>query len=290
MKSGSKYIGAHVSVEGGIFNAPLNAHAIGAKAFACFTKSQKRWFSNPYSAADIVSFKENLKNVGILPENILAHAGYLINLGHHDVKSRTLSIKALTDEVKRCEVLGIEKIVFHPGYHLKVITETNCLDNIAASINKILAATKKVILVIENTAGQGSCLGYKFEHLAYLIDKTKDKKRIGVCIDTAHLFASGYDFRTSKKFAQVFDEFAKTVGFSYLKGVHVNDSKTDLGSFVDRHESIGSGTIGIEPFKLLMKDSRFNNMPLILETPNPEIWDKEIELLSRLKSGFKTSF
>ena len=277
-----KYIGAHISIEGGIFNAPLRAKKIGAKAFACFTKNQKRWSSSPYTVEDVCKFKDNLKESEILPTHILAHSSYLINLGHHDEKCRAQSIAALIDEVKRCEQLGIEKIVFHPGNHLKVITEAACLNYIATSINAVLAATNRVILAIENTAGQGSSLGYKFEHLGYLISETIDKSRIGVCIETCHLFESGYDFRTEKGFAKVWQQFAKTIGFSYLKGMHLNDSKNDLGSLVDRHDSLGKGKIGLEPFKFLMQDSRFDNLPLILETVDPLIWDDEIKLLYSL--------
>lgn len=274
-----KYIGAHVSIEGGIFSAPLNAKEIGAKAFACFTKNQKRWFSKPYTEEDISKFKNNLHTSGILASHVLAHSGYLINLGQPDAGKRESSINALIDEVNRCEQLGIEKLIFHPGSHLRVVSEEECLNYIAGSINAVLAATNKVTLVIENTAGQGSNLGYKFEHLADLISKTNDKNRIGVGIDTCHLFVSGYDFRTREQYKKIWDQFDEVVGFGYLKGIHLNDSKADLGSLLDRHDSIGKGKIGIEPFKLLMQDARFDNMPLILETIDPTIWEQEIKLL-----------
>ncbi len=274
-----KYVGAHVSIEGGVFNAPLRAKKIGAKAFACFTKNQKRWASKPYTEEDIFKFKDNLKTSGILPSHILAHSSYLINLGHYDEKARAQSIDALIDEAKRCEWLGIEKIVVHPGSHLKAISETACLNYIAASINVVIAATNKVVVVVENTAGQGGNVGYRFEHLAHLINEVHDKSRVGVCIDTCHLFASGYEFRTEKKFAEVWQKFTDIVGFSYLKGMHLNDSKSVLGSLVDRHESLGKGEIGLQPFEFLMKDKRFDNLPLILETVDPLAWDKEIKLL-----------
>ncbi|MDR1057029.1 MAG: deoxyribonuclease IV [Coxiellaceae bacterium] len=275
-----KYIGAHVSIARGIFNAPLRAQEIGAKAFACFTKNQKRWQSRPYVVDNIIKFKTNLKTSGILPAHILAHAGYLINLGSPEESRRQISIASLIDEVKNCEQLGIEKLVFHPGSHLRIISEENCLDLIAAAVNKILFNTDKVTLVIENTAGQGSNLGYKFEHLAYLIDKINDKSRIGVCIDTCHLFASGIDFRTECEYTTGWDYFNKTVGFNYLKGLHLNDSQGSLGSFRDRHESLGEGHLGLKPFKLLMQDSRFDDLPMILETADPTIWSQEIKLLS----------
>ena len=274
-----KYIGAHVSIEGGIFNAPLRAEKIGAKAFACFTKNQKRWVSDPYTPKDIFEFKSNLKNSGILSIHVLAHSSYLINLGHPDEKRREQSINTLIDEVHRCEQLGIEKIVFHPGSHLGLTTEEICLNYIASSINEVISATSKVILVIENTAGQGSNLGYKFEHLAYLISKVNDKSRIGVCIDTCHLFVSGYDFSTKINYEKVWSQFNAIVGFNYLKGMHFNDSKSDLGALVDRHDSIGKGKIGVEPFKFFMQDSRFDDLPLILETVDPLLWNEEIKLL-----------
>lgn len=277
-----KYIGAHLSIEGGVFNAPLRAKAIGARAFACFTKNQKRWVSNPYTSEDIEKFKENLQLSGISSNHILAHSSYLINLGHFDEKNRLQSVNSLIDEVHRCEQLGIEKIVFHPGSHLRSITEEECLDNIALSINAVLEATDKVILVIENTAGQGGNVGYRFEHLADLINQAQDKNRVGVCIDTCHLFVSGYEIRTKINYEQVWEYFEKTIGFNYLRGVHLNDSKTGYGSFVDRHESIGKGQLGLEPFKFLMQDPRFDNLPMILETVDPLIWDEEIRLLYSL--------
>jgi len=278
-------IGAHVSTEGGVFNAPLEAQKIGAKAFSFFTKNQRRWFSKPYTPEVIFKFKSNLQKVGILPQNVLPHSSYLINLGHPEEENRKKSLNAFVDEIKRCEQLGLNKLVFHPGSHLRSITEIKCMDRIADSINEAISATNRVILVIENTAGQGSNLGYKFEHLAYMIDKTSDKSRVGVCIDTCHLFVSGYDFTTQVKYQKVWQEFADIVGFKYLKGMHLNDSKSDLGSRLDRHESIGQGKIGLEPFKFLMQDSKFDDMPLILETVDPTIWDKEIELLYNLAKG-----
>jgi len=274
-----KYIGAHVSIEGGIFNAPLKALEIGAKAFACFTKNQKRWQSKPYDSEDIARFRTNLEASGVLPAHVLAHSSYLINLGNPDKNRRKISIDAFIDEINRCKQLGIEKLVFHPGSHLRLISEENCLDLIASSINEALISTDKVTLVIENTAGQGSNLGYKFEHLAYLINQAIDKSRIGVCIDTCHLFVSGMDFRTKDKYTKIWNRFARIIEFSYLKGLHLNDSQNDLGSFKDRHESLGKGKLGLQMFKFLMQDPRFDNLPLILETKNPLIWDQEIKLL-----------
>jgi deoxyribonuclease IV len=274
-----KYIGAHVSIEGGISNAPLRAEKIGAKAFACFTKNQRRWHSAPYMPEEMLKFKDNLKKSGILGAHVMAHSSYLINLGHPDQQRRETSIDALIDEVNRCEQLGIKLLNFHPGSHLREITEEESLNNAAESINVVLAATNKVILVIENTAGQGSNLGYKFEHLAHLISKVKNTKRIGVCIDTCHLFVAGYDFRNKKEYNKTWDKFNEIVGFGFLKGLHLNDSQRALGSGIDRHEMIGKGKLGYESFKLLMQDHRFDSMPLILETTDPSIWHEEIKLL-----------
>jgi deoxyribonuclease IV len=274
-----KYIGAHVSTQGGIFNAPLEAEKIEAKAFAFFTKNQRRWFGAPYEQADIFKFKANLKQSGISAQFILAHSNYLINLGHPDKQRRKISIDALIDEINRCGQLGVNLLNFHPGSHLRELTEEECLNYIAESINTVLIATKNTILVIENTAGQGSNLGYKFEHLAYIISLVENKSRIGVCIDTCHLFASGYDFRKKKEFNKTWYQFDEIVGFNYLKGLHLNDSEKELGSKLDRHASIGRGKLGLEPFKLLMQDTRFDNMPLILETSDPMLWQTEIKLL-----------
>lgn len=274
-----KYIGAHVSSSGGVFNAPLNATKIGATAFALFTKNQRQWVAKPYSNDDIDNFKKNLQESKILPKHVLPHDSYLINIGNADKEKRQKSIDALIDEVNRCDALGLDRLNLHPGSHLKVISEEECLDNIANSSNYVLDNTENVKLVFENTAGQGSNLGYKFEHLAYIIDKIEDKSRVGVCIDTCHTFASGYDIRTKETYNQTFNAFDKIVGFKYLMGMHINDSKSELGSRVDRHHSLGEGHIGINFFKMLMQDSRMDDIPLVLETINSDIWKEEIALL-----------
>ncbi len=274
-----KYIGAHVSASGGVENAPLNAHKIGATAFALFTKNQRQWVAKPLTEKSINLFKERCDKYGYKKGQILPHDSFLINLGHPEKEPLEKSRKAFLDEVQRCELLGIDRLNFHPGSHLKKITEEKCLDIIAESINITLDKTEGVIAVIENTAGQGTNLGYRFEHLAHIIDKVEDKSRVGVCIDTAHTLASGYDIRTVDSFTQTFESFENIVGFQYLKGVHVNDSKKDLGTRVDRHDSLGKGLMGTETFDLIMKDERFDNIPLILETPNQDIWTDEIKYL-----------
>ncbi len=277
-----KYIGAHVSASGGVEYAPINAHNIGATAFALFTKNQRQWYSAPLSAESISKFKENCKKYGYLPHQILPHDSYLINLGNPDDDALQKSRGAFVDEMQRCEQLGLDRLNFHPGSHLNNIGEEDCLKTIAESINIALNKTKGVTTVIENTAGQGTNLGFRFEHLAAIINYVEDKSRVGICIDTCHTFAAGYDITTELGFNFTFDEFERIIGFKYLKGMHINDSKKECGSKVDRHESLGKGFIGINAFKMIMHDSRFDNIPLILETPNDEIWADEIQLLKKL--------
>lgn len=275
----SKFVGAHVSASGGVYNAPINAQKIGAKAFALFTKNQRQWMAKPLDAKTVDLFFKNLEESKIDTKHILPHDSYLINLGHPEQQKREKSLEAFIDEVNRCSLLGLKMLNFHPGSHLKKISPEQCLDLISESINKTLDVTEGVTLVIENTAGQGSNLGYRFEHLAYLIDKCEDKSRIGVCLDTAHLFGAGYDIRDEASYNKTMQEFDKIVGFEYLRGMHINDSKAKLGSRVDRHHSLGKGEIGLEAFRLIMNDDRLDNIPLILETIDESIWDQEIELL-----------
>lgn len=277
-----KYVGAHVSASGGVENAPLNAKSIGAKAFALFTKNQKQWSAPPLSTKNIDLFKKNCFENGFDPAQILPHDSYLINLGHPESEGLEKSRNAFCDEMSRCQQLGLTLLNFHPGSHLNKISPDECLRRISESINIALSATDGVCAVIENTAGQGSNMGFKFEHLAQIIELVEDKSRVGVCIDTCHALTSGYEIRTKSDFEKTFAEFDKIVGFSYLKGIHLNDSKKELASRVDRHDSIGKGFMGMELFELLMNDSRFDNLPIILETPDDTIWAQEIEILYSL--------
>jgi len=277
-----KYVGAHVSASGGVFNAPINAREIGAKAFALFTKNQRQWVAKPLDEKIISKFKAELEKSQILPKHVLPHDSYLINLGHPDEEKREKSLNAFIDELKRCEQLGLDRLNFHPGSHLKLISEDNCLELINESMNEALRQTNNVKLVVENTAGQGSNMGYKMEHLGYLMDNSIDKARVGVCIDTCHLFVSGYDFRSAKTYNETMEKFANIIGFEHLMGMHLNDSKPDLGSKVDRHHSIGEGKLGIEPFKFIMNDDRIDDIPMVLETIDDTIWAQEIELLYSL--------
>ncbi len=274
-----KYVGAHVSASGGVENAPVNAHEIGAKAFALFTKNQRQWFAKPLTEKSIHAFKENCTKYGYEPGHILPHDSYLINLGHPDPVALEKSRKAFLDEMQRCEQLGLDRLNFHPGSHLKKVTEEQCLETIAESINMALDKTSGVTAVIENTAGQGTNLGYKFEHLAYIIDLVEDKSRVGVCIDTCHTYTAGYNIKTAEGYENTFKLFDEIVGFQYLKGMHLNDSKKELGSRVDRHDNIGKGFLGEEVFRRIMNDPRFDDIPLILETPDDSLWAQEIALL-----------
>jgi deoxyribonuclease-4 len=293
----TKFVGAHVSASGGVDNAPLNAMAIGAKAFALFTKNQKQWVAKPLESETIDAFHRNLEKSGILPKHILPHDSYLINLGHPEIDKLEKSREAFIDELERCRILGLDRLNFHPGSHLVKLSlkdpayhdklmeaEFGCLDVIAESMNRAIEATKdsNVKLVIENTAGQGSNLGYRFEHLGHIIEKIEDKSRVGVCLDTCHTFTAGYDLRTRAAYDETMDAFGRIVGFEYLMGMHINDSKPKLGSRVDRHHSLGQGEIGWDTFGFIMNDPRMDDIPLVLETIDESIWAEEIKALYAL--------
>jgi deoxyribonuclease-4 len=274
-----KHIGAHVSAEGGVENAPLNAQAIGATEFAFFTKNQRRWESPPLSSKSIALFKENCAKTGYSPAQILPHDGYLINLGHPEAEALEKSRNAFIDEMQRAEQLGLSLLNFHPGSHLSAISVDECLRRIAESINLALDKTNGVTAVIENTAGQGSNLGFSFAHLAQIIDKVEDKSRVGVCMDTCHTYSAGYDLKTEAGYQQTWSEFDQIVGAKYLRAIHLNDTKKEKGSRVDRHENLGLGFLGKEVFVRMMHDPRFDNIPIILETPDTSLWAEEIAWL-----------
>ena len=275
------YIGAHVSASGGVENAPLNAHNIGATAFALFTKNQRQWFSSPLTEESIALFKSRCAEYGFTPCQILPHDSYLINLGSPDKESLEKSRNSFIEEMHRCEQLGLDRLNFHPGSHLKKISENDCLKIIAESINIALSKTTGVTAVLENTAGQGSNLGYRFEHLRTIIDLVDDKSRVGVCIDTQHAFASGYNL-LGEDFDIVWNDFNNIIGFNFLKGMHLNDSKKELASRVDRHETLRNGLLGESPFIRILTDARFENIPLILETPDENLWKNEIDWLKNI--------
>ena len=277
-----KNIGAHVSVAGGVENAPLNAARIGARAFALFTKNQRQWKAKPLGQASIRLFRKNCENEGFGPEQILAHDSYLINLGHPDEEGLAKSRAAFLDEFQRCEQLGLIYLNFHPGSHLRKISENACLRRISESINITLDKTQTVTAVIENTAGQGSNVGYRFEHLAAIIDQVEDKTRVGVCLDTCHAFTAGYDLKTKEGYHATVAAFDSVVGLKYLKGMHLNDSKKDYKSRVDRHANIGKGLLGLDTFRFIMADPHLEKIPLILETPDETLWKKEIKQLYQM--------
>jgi deoxyribonuclease-4 len=271
-----KFIGAHVSAQGGVEYAPVNAAAIGANAFALFTKNQRQWASKPLTDANIELFKENCEKFGFSPEYILPHDSYLINLGHPSSEGLEKSRMAFLDEMQRCEQLGLTMLNFHPGSHLNEIPEDKCIQTIAESINIALNKTKGVTAVIENTSGQGSNIGYRFEHLAEIILLVEDKTRVGVCIDTCHTYTAGYNITDKTEYQTTWADFDRIVGSNYLKAIHLNDSKKPLGSRVDRHDNLGDGLMGSDFFIEFMNDARFNNIPIILETPDDSRWAAEI--------------
>lgn len=274
-----KYIGAHVSTEGGVANAPLEAIAIGAKSFALFTGSSNRWTSKKISDEEQAAFKENCRKGGFSASQILPHDNFLINLGSPDPQKLHLSRKSFLEEMKRCEQLGLTMLNFHPGSHVNEIDEDKCLDLIAESINITLDQTSNVTAVLESTAGQGSNLGHRFEHLAHIIDKVEDKTRVGVCVDTCHSYSAGYDLADEEGYRKTWNEFDEIIGKDYLRALHLNDDMRKLGSRIDRHAEIGKGTLGLEFFRRLVNDPRFDDMPIILETPNPAVWPEEIKML-----------
>lgn len=282
-----KRIGAHVSASGGVFNAPLNAAKIGADAFAMFVKNQRRWDAPPLSAEETIAFKDALKQSGIRAEHVLVHDSYLINLGHPREAEREKSLNTFIDEIRRCEALGLKLLNFHPGSHLNEISVQVCLDNIAGSLNFAIANTSGVKLVLENTAGQGSNLGYDFAQLAYVIDKISNKDRIGVCIDTCHAFAAGYDLRSPQAYERTMSEFDRAIGYKFLSGMHLNDTKNELGVRKDRHESLGRGFLGLAAFENIMNDPNIDEIPLILETIDDSLWAEEIALLRSMQGRRK---
>lgn len=278
-----KRIGAHVSASGGVSNAPLNAAKIGADAFAMFVKNQRRWDAPPLSAKEITAFKDALRQSGISAEHVLVHDSYLINLGHPREAEREKSLNAFVDEIRRCEALGLKLLNFHPGSHLNEISAQVCLDNIAESLNFAIADTSGIKLVLENTAGQGSNLGYDFAQLAYVIDKISNKDRIGVCIDTCHAFAAGYNLRSRQAYERTMSEFDRAIGYKFLSGMHLNDTKNELGVRKDRHESLGRGFLGLAAFENIMNDPNIDEIPLILETIDESLWAEEIALLRSMQ-------
>lgn len=280
-----KYFGAHVSAAGGVFNAPINASAIGANAFALFTKNQRQWVAKPLDEGEIERFKQECAERGFSAAQILPHNSYLVNMGNPDAAKRKQSLDAFIDEMHRCELLGLDRLNFHPGSHLNGVSPTQCLAYVAEGINRALEATHGVTAVIENTAGQGTNMGYAFEHIAEIINGVEDKSRVGVCIDTCHAFAAGYELHTKEGYEKTMAEFDQIVGLQYLRGMHLNDAMKPLGSRVDRHSPLGEGEIGAGTFKWIAQDARLEGIPLVLETPDPSRWPEEIKMLRGWEAG-----
>ena len=277
-----KYIGAHVSASGGVFNAPANAKQIGATAFALFTKNQRQWESKPLTPEDITQFKNQMTLCGYEPFQVLPHDSYLINLGNPDPEKRKKSLDSFIHEMQRVEALGLDRLNFHPGAHLKLVEPGESIRFVAEGLDRALSETEGVAAVIETTAGQGSALGRTFEEIAKIIDLVRQKDRVGVCIDTCHIFAAGYDIRNEETYGKTMEQFESIIGFGKLMGAHLNDAKSEYSSRVDRHQSLGKGNIGMDTFSFIMQDSRFDNIPLILETIDSDIWIDEIALLKDL--------
>ena len=277
-----KWIGAHVSAAGGVDNAPLNARDIGANAFALFTKNQRRWKAKPLDSAVIQSFRERCEEMGFEGKKILPHNSYLINPGHPEKEGIEKSRAALLDEMQRCEQLGIPQLNIHPGSHLRKISEEKCLERIAGTVDLMLEQTEGVTVVLENTAGQGSNLGNRLEHIAGIIGQVADPSRVGFCIDTCHAHAAGYDMRTPEAYEDFMSEADRIIGLDKLCGLHLNDAKSELGSRVDRHAPLGEGTMGTTVFEKIMNDERLEQVPMILETTEPARWADEIVWLRSL--------
>lgn len=281
-------VGAHVETTGGVQNAPQNAHALGCASLAMFTRNQRQWSAPPLAESTVAAFRDSCARLNYGPGTILAHDSYLINLGNPDPAARLKSIDALLDEATRCEQLGIQLLNTHPGSHLGRTSDDECARTIADCINTIHARTSTVTLVLETTAGQGSWIGYRFEHIARVIERVRAPSRVGFCIDTCHIFAAGYDIRTKRGWNEMLQQASTIVGLDKLRGLHLNDSKHALASRKDRHECLGKGHIGLDAFKAIMRDERVAGMPLILETPDMDRWPEEIRMLKSFATGSRT--
>lgn len=275
-------LGAHMSIAGGVDKAVERAAKIGCTTFQLFTKNSNQWKATPLNEQTVQNYKRLLKLTKIKP--VVAHDSYLINLCAKDKSVLKKSREAFIDELKRCEILEVDYLNFHPGSHMG-LGEEDGIKLIAESINIAHEKTKgfKVKSMIETTAGQGTSIGYRFEQIRKIIDLVEDKRRLVVCVDTCHIFAAGYDIRTEQSYFNTFEEFDKIVGLKFLKAFHLNDSKKDLGERVDRHEHIGKGKIGLNGFRFIMNDERFMNIPKILETPKGEDMREDVINLRKLR-------
>lgn len=280
-------LGAHMSIAGGVGNAFLEGKKVACDAIQIFTKSSRQWASKPYTKEEIELFHINRKETGI--GAVVAHDSYLLNMGSPDAALRTRSIAAFIDELERCEVLGVSNLIAHPGAHVGA-GELEGIKTIAKSLDDVHKACPgyRAKVTLEITAGQGSNLGYRFEQIANMIDATKESDRLRVCFDTEHAFAAGYDMRTRDGYERTFAEFDEIIGIKLLAAFHLNDSKKEFNSRVDRHEHIGKGFIGLEAFRLLMNDRRFWGLPMCLETPKGPDLKEDRENLELLRSLIET--
>jgi deoxyribonuclease-4 len=274
-------LGAHISIAGGVYNIFERAKSVTANSIQIFTKSNNRWSSKPYTEKEIEEFYELKKEYK--PFAVFGHVAYLINLCSPKGNIEKLSISAFIDEMHRCYQLELPYLVMHPGSHLGK-GEKWGLDKIAENFNQIIqrTANSKTIVLLETTAGQGTNLGYTFEQLRYILDHVERKDRFGICVDTCHIFAAGYDIATPEKYEETMQELNKVIGLERVRVIHLNDSKYPCGSKRDRHAHIGKGEIGLEGFRALMNDRRFTSIPMVLETPKEDNMD--IENLKLLRS------
>ncbi|HEX2386977.1 MAG TPA: deoxyribonuclease IV [Candidatus Binatia bacterium] len=276
-------LGAHMSIAGGVDKSLLEGKKVECDAIQIFTRSSRQWAAHPYSKDEIALFKRNRKETGI--GTVVAHDSYLLNLGTPDTSLRKKSIAAFIDELERCETLGVSALIAHPGAHMGA-GELAGIKTIARSLDEVHAACRgfKAKVALEITAGQGTCLGYRFEQIRDIIDATQQSERLRVCFDTEHAFAAGYDFRTQDGYSAVFEQFDALIGIGRLAAFHLNDSKKELGSRVDRHDHIGQGRLGLEAFRLIVNDRRFWGLPMCLETPKEKDLKEDRENLTLLRS------
>lgn len=272
------YIGPHVSISGSLSLAPKRAREIGASGFGIFTRNQRQWISKPLSDEEIALFKQSLEENGYTRDMVLPHDSYLINLGNPDEEKRKKSLDAFIEEERRVSQLGLRYLNFHPGSHVNQIDPDGCLSLIAESLSKAMEAVPDVEPVLEITAGMGSNMGSRIEELRSIIERCGNDPRLGVCIDTCHAFQSGYDLSEPKKAEAFFDELDGMLP-GRLKGLHLNDAKAPCGKHLDRHESLGKGQIGLDTFLWISEQRRFENIPMVLETPNETLWPEEVRML-----------
>jgi deoxyribonuclease IV len=278
-------LGAHVSTSGGLEHAITRGIELDCEAIQIFTRNQMQWTVKTLSEEEILAYRTAWETLGkSFP--VISHDSYLINLGSPEPEKLEKSRKSFLTELDRCDALGVQYLVFHPGSHLNLVSVEQCLQTIAESLNHMVQARPemKVQILLENTAGQGSNVGHRFEEIAAIMGMLEHPERFGVCVDTCHTLAAGYDIRTKEGYETVFTEFDRIIGVKWIKAFHLNDSKKPLGCRVDRHENIGEGFVGIEAFSCLVNDSRFYGVPMVLETPGGESeYRKNLDRLKQLR-------